>query len=145
EHKSDAMDNVGGEPGQPGRNSCAPRPRRSWHATDLLLLCPAHVGSCSGNHTSRYAKAGSFCFTMRGKDSGFWLKLKSVERSSAFLSLMPSAGRAKSHSMNARILPVEDVTLESVDFGLAYGETSTKGTLGPICRPSGASGGLTWS
>src|SRR5215470_10802010 len=139
------MGNVGGEPGQPGRNSCAPRPRRSWRATDLLLLCPAHVGSCAVDHTSRYAEAGSFCLTMRGRGTGFWLKLKSVERLSAFLSLMPSAGRAKSHSMNARMLPVADVTVESVDFGLAYGETITKGTLGPICRPSGASGGFNWS
>src|SRR5690348_15886560 len=88
---------------------------------DLLLLCPAHVGSCAVDHTSRYAEAGSFCLTMRGKGTGFCLKLKSVERSSAFRSLMPSAGRAKSHSMNASMLPVEDVTLESVDFGLAYG------------------------
>jgi len=28
-------------PGRPGHNSCAPRPRRSWHATSSRPTCPA--------------------------------------------------------------------------------------------------------
>ena len=30
-----------GAPGQPGPSSCAPRPKRSWHATSSRPTCPA--------------------------------------------------------------------------------------------------------
>src|ERR1017187_3975558 len=30
-----------GGPGRPGRSSCAPRPKRSWHATSSRPPCPA--------------------------------------------------------------------------------------------------------
>ena len=42
-----------GGPGQPGHNSCAPRPMRSWRATSSRSTCSTAPGLCPGRDRAR--------------------------------------------------------------------------------------------
>lgn len=79
---------------------------------------------------------------MRGSCCGAWVKLNKQLRLYAPASFTPRAGRLNTDSMKARMLPVLLVGVESVKPGLTNALAATmNGTRGPICRPSGASGG----
>jgi hypothetical protein len=51
-----------GGPGRPGHNSCAPRPRRSWHATSLRSTCSTAPRPTSWPLSS--TRPGAFAFSV---------------------------------------------------------------------------------